>query len=389
MKKRKALFVLSNLTTGGIQSQALLIAKFMKYDLGYEVLFWGIRSKQSNYTDLLDSESIHYEMNASLPFLLSKEYFELGKISKLKKWVQESVKLKRNNVSVVFPFACAKQMNILKLFTSSVKLSFYFERGGHDFPVRQKDDWYDRMIRWSRPVFLANSFHGAKALGIIKGVSTNNLKVVRNAVFEKAPFDGQEGWQKKIVRENKLITFTMIANFFSGKDHEVIIEAFSQVLKNHSNIRLLLAGMGGPKECQDRMIKLSQEVQRSGISDKIIFLGSVRNTKALLDVTDVGVLSSRSEGCPNVLLEYMHTSLPIIASDIQANIEVLPESQKEFLFEKGDSEVCAAKIDSFLRKEHHYLVDVGNKNKKHVENNFSLAKLKQNYRIILEENSLV
>lgn len=385
MNKKKALFVVSNLTTGGIQSQALLIAKFLKEVMGFEVHFWGIVSQQTNYTDLLDKEGISYEMIESLRFILSGPYFALSLRGKLNCWYTEVKKLKKSGYNVILPFASGIQMNILKLLTPGVRTSFYFERGGHDDPVREPDDWYHKLVRLSKPIYLANSFHGAKALSIIKGLQEGDVHVVRNAVLEK-DIDGiQEGWQKTISRNSNVLTFTMIANFFEYKDHATLIDGFIQAIKNHPNIRLLLAGKGGPQHCKDRMASLEKKVRSEYLEERIVFLGSVRNTRSLLDITDVGVLSSSSaEGCPNAILEYMSHALPVVASNIAANQEVLPERQLEYVFEARDSKDCADKIVKMAHEYYQVNEELGKVNMSHVEKEFTIEKLTNQYRQLIE-----
>ncbi|MBU2915202.1 glycosyltransferase [Reichenbachiella agariperforans] len=388
MKKKKALFVLNNLTTGGIQSQALLIARYLINDLEFEVEFWGVKTKQSNYTDLLEREGISYTINSSIPFIFSTEYFELNKFQKIKYWLQQARVLNKKSYSIIFPFACPKQMNILKLLSPSVKASFFFERGGHDNPKKETPDLYDRLVKLSKPVYLANSYHGAKAFAIIKGLPESKVEVVRNAHFSNG-YEGEvEDWEALIPKQKEGLFFTMIANFFEYKDHATLIKAFGELIKNYPNMHLLLAGLGGPKVCHDRSNHFIELVKKNNLSNNIHFLGSVKNTKKLLKLTDVGVLSSASsEGCPNAVLEYMQARLPIVGSSIDAIKEVLPKMQHPYLFEPKNIKQCTIALTKMIQDHEKEHLSIGTTNFDFLQANFSLQMFTDKYFSILTKYS--
>jgi glycosyltransferase involved in cell wall biosynthesis len=64
----------------------------------------------------------------------------------------------------------------------------------------------------------------------------------------------------------------------------------------------------------------------------------------LLLHSDIGLLSSKSEGQPNSVMEYMYIGLPVVATNIPGIREVVGEENEQWLFEVGDAEGLAGLI---------------------------------------------
>jgi glycosyltransferase involved in cell wall biosynthesis len=80
---------------------------------------------------------------------------------------------------------------------------------------------------------------------------------------------------------------------------------------------LLVVGDGPEREM------LEGQARRLGVSEKVVFAGFRPDARRLYDLMDCVVLPSRSEGLPVVLLEGMSAGVPVLATDVGANKEVL------------------------------------------------------------------
>ena len=58
--------------------------------------------------------------------------------------------------------------------------------------------------------------------------------------------------------------------------------------------------------------------------------------KNFLKISDIGVLSSEQEGCSNSLLEYISENIPVIASNVGGNNEIIFNNVKKILFKKNN-----------------------------------------------------
>ena len=103
-KKIKVLFVIPNLTFGGIQTQVLHLAKYFIDELGFNVTIWGIYSSENNFTKILEDKAINYEMHPEIDDFFSIRYVNAGKLRKLKMWHSLWSTLMRENFKIILPY---------------------------------------------------------------------------------------------------------------------------------------------------------------------------------------------------------------------------------------------------------------------------------------------
>ena len=110
----------------------------------------------------------------------------------------------------------------------------------------------------------------------------------------------------------------------------MLISTFKEVLAAYSKAKLLIVGDGPLKA------ELTNYVQHLGIKEKILFLGERDDIPQLLSIFDIFALSSLSEGISLVLLEAMAAGLPIVATDVGGNGELIEEGENGFLVPSQD-----------------------------------------------------
>jgi glycosyltransferase involved in cell wall biosynthesis len=91
--------------------------------------------------------------------------------------------------------------------------------------------------------------------------------------------------------------------------------------------------------------QLSDFAAACGISGKVHFAGETQEVVSWYQAADLFVLPSFSEGMPNVLLEAMASSLPVIASAIPSISEIIVDGTNGVLFPPGQPEALAGQID--------------------------------------------
>ena len=176
------------------------------------------------------------------------------------------------------------------------------------------------------------------------------------------------------LREELFITtkyiVAMVASYVPLKDYKTFIESAIQVLKAGKDVTFL--GIGGqnpevfqkyiPKEYKER-IRLMK--QRSEI-------------ETFMNMCDIGVLSSFSEGMPNVVLEFMALGKAVIATPVGGVPELIDNNKDGFTFEIGDQQHLADLIIDLLDNESKRL-EVGEKAHRKVKENFSSKKMNEAY----------
>ena len=127
---------------------------------------------------------------------------------------------------------------------------------------------------------------------------------------------------------DRVVKFVHVGRFNKVKNHKLLVSAFAELEKRHSNVQLSLAGDG-------TLFEEIQDFAKEKKCKNINFLGNVSDILGLLKNSDVLVLSSDSEACPVVILEAMSAGLPIIATNVGGVPELVTDNG--FVVEKGNA----------------------------------------------------
>lgn len=95
----------------------------------------------------------------------------------------------------------------------------------------------------------------------------------------------------------------------SAKNHEMLIEAFSIVVKDCRDTRLVIYGTGPLKK------RLQKRINELNLQGKVILYGTISNVWEVLKSAKLFVLASDYEGMPNALMEAMAVGVPCISTD--------------------------------------------------------------------------
>ena len=129
------------------------------------------------------------------------------------------------------------------------------------------------------------------------------------------------------------------------KDQSTLLRAFATLLARRSEwrtrLRLVLVGDG---PLLKTLMALAQEL---GIAPLVWFAGARHDVSALLQAMDLFVLPSLMEGISNTLLEAMATGMPVLATAVGGNVELLDEGVVGATFTVGDTRTLAAMIENY------------------------------------------
>lgn len=117
--------------------------------------------------------------------------------------------------------------------------------------------------------------------------------------------------------------FGSIGRMVDNKDHGTLVRAFISLIAEHGmlreRLRLMIIGEG---PCRSACVEL---LQQAGMADLAWLPGQRDDIPVLLRAMDAFVLPSLSEGMSNTILEAMSTGLPVIATSVGANAELLDQ----------------------------------------------------------------
>lgn len=157
------------------------------------------------------------------------------------------------------------------------------------------------------------------------------------------------------------------------KDQATLIHAFAKAHARIPGCALVLAGDGALR----RELEATAVVE--GVSHAVHFLGARNDVPRLLQGFDLFVLSSLTEGYSMALLEACASALPIIATDVGGNAEIVRENWNGHLVPSGEPNALADAIIGMLSLDHTKLVDMGARGREWMLDEGTFARMQERY----------
>lgn len=150
--------------------------------------------------------------------------------------------------------------------------------------------------------------------------------------------------------ENKFLIGS-IGRLDYSKNYEFLIKNFPEILKIKENSLAIIIGEG-PEENE-----LKKLITSLNLKEKIYILKGIYNANQYLKAFDLFVLPSRYEGLSITLIEALFAQIPILASNVGGNKEIIKEENTFKLNDKNDflNKIKTIKITSQIRLENFQL----------------------------------
>lgn len=175
---------------------------------------------------------------------------------------------------------------------------------------------------------VANS-SAARDMLLTEGVDARKTLVIPNGVDTQS----SAGRTTRPIR-----TVITVANLRPEKQHDMLLEAAARLLRSGRDLRFQIVG-GGPLRTV-----LEHQAAALGLSDRVTFLGHRDDVPALLGAADLYVLPSRTEACPNGVLEAMAAGLPVVACAVGGLLDLVQHGRTGMLVPPCDAESLATAI---------------------------------------------
>jgi len=162
------------------------------------------------------------------------------------------------------------------------------------------------------------------------------------------------------------------ARLDSIKNIPMLLNSFRIVLEKMPDTYLLIAGKGPERE------NLESISERSGIKDRVLFLGLRYDLPEIYPLFDVFALTSFTEGISITLLEAMAAGIPSVVTDVGGNSEVVVNGETGYLVPLGEEELMADRILTLL-KSPEKRNDMGAHAAERVRTHFSFQRMISSY----------
>jgi glycosyltransferase involved in cell wall biosynthesis len=170
----------------------------------------------------------------------------------------------------------------------------------------------------------------------------------------------------------------MVANLRPIKSVDTLIRAAALVIKSRPDTRFVILG-DGPQ--RGELTRLTDELN---VSSNVRLAGSVDDIMPYLTSSRIAVLTSLSEGCSNAILEYMNASLPVVASNVGGNPELVVDDETGYLVQPRDAQAFAEKIIHLLEHPDDSAT-MGRAGRLRAERQFSVARMISDYEAYYEK----
>ncbi len=179
----------------------------------------------------------------------------------------------------------------------------------------------DRIVSSLAHAITANSVAVARDAAARDGVALDKIVVIPNGIdttcFASTAVERKAVRGQLDLRDDQ-VAIVCVANLIAYKGHLDLIDAFAIVRQMEPDARLFLVGAD-----RGQGAALSARMKALEIEGSVVELGYRADVASLLAAMDIAVLPSHEEGLSNALLEYLAAGLPVVATDVGGNAEVV------------------------------------------------------------------
>lgn len=371
MKKQKIILFIDSLAGGGAQRQIVTLANHLdssKYELVLLVYhpIW-------HYRDNVNVENVRLEL------VEKKSKFDFLFLFRLIKFIKSEkpdIILSYLNTANMWARVAGKLAGVKTIITSERNIDIVHSRLR---VIIEK-----LLHRFSRYVIVNAS--ATKDLLIKKvGVPESKIKVIYNGVdldqFEPVKPDQIEDFKRKVDIQPEELVLTLPGRLIPQKNHLCLLKSIEHNNLSERNIKILFVG-------EEIDINLAESyknyVIEHGLDHIVKFLGKRNDMNVVYAASDAILLPSLWEGFPNVILESLLLSTPVIASEIADNAQLVIDEYTGFLFESNNDKELSNCILKFIDMSSDEKAKMGLNGFTHIRDKFSKKKLIENYQNLFE-----
>ncbi len=221
----------------------------------------------------------------------------------------------------------------------------------------------------------AKRFHLREVKGKQGRVEKVNGVGIDVTYYQRIAID-REAVRKEIGIKKGQLLFLSIGELNHNKNHKVMIEALA---KSKRDVCYVICGEGKFKKVLEKLIKKYQ------LEDKVHLLGYRKDIPELLKASDLFVLPSFREGLSLSLQEAMACSVPVIASDIRGNRELIDRGKGGWLLHPKDKKGLVKIINTLEKSNLAFMGDYNGKKIEAYDRKIMIGKMRKIYDSIDKE----
>jgi len=331
-EKIKIAFVLDQIDyqMGGTEKQVLMILDNIdqtKFDIHlcfFRNNEWIQKHKDKYKTFLFDFPS----------FKNIKSYFEFYKFVKYLKLQKFDILVSFFTDSNKIAVPAAKFAGVPKIVMSRRNINHW---------VSSKELFVLKIVNRYVNSYWVNSEAVKNCISAQEDIDKDKIEVIYNGFDLNAFSQLGEGNPLENIKQSKVVV--NVSNLRPVKGLEVFIQSAKIVLAEFKDVHFVVIGEGDQRE------NLENLVGELGIESNISLIGKRIDIPSILKHSNIGVLSSHSEGFSNAIIEYMVSALPVVCTDVGGASEIISNDVNGYLVPANDSELMAKSILKLLQND--------------------------------------
>lgn len=240
---------------------------------------------------------------------------------------------------------------LARIAANSIKLApvIYTAHGFHFYDGAPLKNWIiyysveKYLSKFTDTIITINKEDYSRA----KKFKAKNVINIPGIGLDTCKFDNTKYDRNKIRDELEIphgtVVLLTIGEMIKRKNHETALKAL-EMLKNQ-NFILLICGKG---DLENYLKRLASKLR---VEDKVRFLGFRNDIPQICIASDIFVFTSYQEGLPVSVMEAMAAGLPIIASRIRGNNDLIQDFKGGFLHDSNDFIGFSKSIDKLIEDE--------------------------------------
>lgn len=250
---------------------------------------------------------------------------------------------------------------------------------GRNYPDQLKKVALNRMASFFSRRVVAVSSDAAEVCRRVEKISKRKVVTILNGVDLQRYAPGSSDKAKHAMGLPEDIPVVgIVARLAAEKNHQLLLDACRHLMVlGVAPFRLVLVGDGPLRS------ELERSVRALGLDPFVSFLGMRQDIPELVKGFDIFALSSSTEGVSLTLLEAMACGVPVVATDVGGNPEVVEDGITGFVVPQ-DAEKMATRLLELLN-DPELRSRMGRAGRNRVEAHFSLQQAAERYVALYQE----
>ncbi|MEW6118606.1 MAG: TIGR03088 family PEP-CTERM/XrtA system glycosyltransferase [Pseudomonadota bacterium] len=270
---------------------------------------------------------------------------------------------------------------------AGIRATVHGEHGRDVFDLYGQNWKYNLLRRVARPFvsnYIAVSRDLETWLRLQIGVPPRKLHQIYNGV-DGEKFHPRENGRPEVLPPGfavpATIVFGSVGRMVEVKDYPLLVQAFIRMVREAPDraerARLVIVGEGPARAACQRLL------DAAGLAERAWLPGERHDVAELMRAFDVFVLSSKNEGISNTILEALASGLPVVATAVGGNVELVDDDVNGRLVRAGDAADMAQALLDYCEAPERIRVH-GARARREAEGRYSIPAMAEAYAAVYD-----